>query len=208
MSSLGGSIIIAMRIRPRCPVWAGLAFLSLVLVSPGLAVAQQQSFVLDPRKTTITLALDASLHTVHGTFRATGGSIRFDPASGAASGSIVVDASSGDTGNSMRDHKMHKEVLESDRFPEISFSLARIAGTVADGSTLRAEGTLHIHGDNHPVTLSVPIEIHGDVLTAKLEFQIPYVAWGMKNPSTFVLRVSKEVEVEVVAVGRLEERPH
>ena len=109
-----------MRIRPRCPVRAGLAFLSLVLFSPSLAAAQQQSFVLDPRKTTIALTLDAPLHAVHGTFRATRGNILFDPASGAASGSIVVDATSGDTGNSTRDHKMHKEVLESDR-SEISF---------------------------------------------------------------------------------------
>lgn len=197
-----------MRIRPRCRVRAGLAFLSLVLVSSSLAAAQQQSFVLDPQKTTIALTLDASLHAVHGTFRATRGNILVDPASGAASRWIVVDATSGDTGNSTRDHKMHKEVLESDRFPEISFSIARITGTVANGSTVRAEGSFHIHGDDHPITLSAPIEIHGDVLASKLEFQIPYVAWGMKNPSTFVLRVSKEVDMEVVAVGRLEKQPN
>jgi len=79
---------------------------------------------------------------------------------------------------------------------------------VADGSTVRAERSFHIHGDDHPITLSVPIEIHGDVLAARLEFQIPYVAWRTRNPSTFVLRVSKEVDMDAVAVGRLEKQPN
>jgi len=95
----------------------GLAIFSLLLVSSSLAVAQLQSFALDPRKTTIAVTLSASPHAVHRTFRATRGNILFDPASGTSSGSIVVDATSGDTGNSTQDHKMHKEVLESDRFP-------------------------------------------------------------------------------------------
>src|SRR5215469_13746614 len=98
---------------------------------------------------------------------------------------------------------MHKEVSRAIASRR-SVSIARITGAVADGSTLRAEGSFHIHGGDHPVNLSVPIEIHGDVLTAQLEFQIPYVARGMKNPSTFVLRLSKEVDLEVAAVGRLE----
>jgi polyisoprenoid-binding protein YceI len=198
-----------MRIRLyRCAI-AALRSFTLALVSSAAAVAQQQSFVLEPAKTTVSFSLDATLHTVHGTFKATGGNVVFDPISGVASGSIFVDATSGDTGNGMRDHKMYKEVLESDTFPEIRFLPTRITGMVANGSTLRMEGILRIHGADHPITMSVPLEMNGDeILSAKLHFQVPYVAWGMKNPSTLILRVGKEVDVEVVAAGRVQKQPN
>jgi hypothetical protein len=32
---------------------------------------------------------------------------------------------------------------------------------------------------------------------------IPYIAWGLKNPSTFFLHVSDEVEVDITAAGRV-----
>ena len=180
-----------------------VAVLMLALSAP--ALAQRQMFVLDPGKTTVRFTLDDVLHTVSGTFKPRSGTMIFDLSSGAAEGLIVVDAASGDSGNGTRDRKMHKEILESARFPEISFSPTRIAGTLQSGSTVQLEGVFRIHGGEHPVTLPVPIEISGDLVTAKLHFQIPYVAWGMKNPSTFLLRVGKEVDIDILAVGRLQQ---
>ncbi|MCU1332353.1 MAG: hypothetical protein JWM08_1345, partial [Candidatus Angelobacter sp.] len=34
-------------------------------------------------------------------------------------------------------------------------------------------------------------------------FSVKYREWGMKNPSTFILRVNDKVEIHVHAVGRL-----
>jgi len=177
---------------------------ALLLISfATLSFGQEQVFDLDPGKTTVDFTLDATLHTVHGSFKAKGGSIRFDPQSGTASGKIEVDATTAESGNDSRDHKMHKEVLESDKYPEISFSPSQIKGKVAPGSSLEIQGIFRIHGADHPLTLSVPVDVKGDQLTAKLHFVVPYVEWGMKNPSTFVLHVGKEVEIDVSATGRL-----
>ncbi len=192
-------ILIRRMIGYRCIALASL----LLLPFASLLSAQEQSFELDPAKTTVSFTLGDVLHTVHGSFKAKGGSIGFDPASGAATGVMVVDATSGDSGNSTRDRKMHREILESTKFPEISFSPTRIVGTVADGSTIQLAGVFRIHGADHPLALSVPLAMNGGELTAKLHFDVPYVAWGIKNPSTFILRVDKEVAIDIVAVGRV-----
>jgi len=39
---------------------------------------------------------------------------------------------------------------------------------------------------------------------ASTGFVIPYVQWGMKNPSNFLLNVSERVELTVQATGRVQ----
>src|ERR1700759_1869811 len=73
---------------------------------------------INPGKSTVRFTLGALLHTVHGTFKVKGGTVRFDPASGIASGQIAVDVKTGETGDSARDQQMHECVLESNRFPD------------------------------------------------------------------------------------------
>jgi polyisoprenoid-binding protein YceI len=168
-------------------------------------LAQQVQVTLDPAHSQVTWTLGATLHTVHGTFKLKSGSILFDPASGSASGEIVVDATSGESGNDMRDNKMHKEVLESTRYQEISFFPKRVLGKLApEGtSTLQVQGIFHIHGADHDMTLSIPVQAKGGGLTATSDFNIPYQAWGMKNPSTLFLKVENQVQIKIDAVGKL-----
>lgn len=177
--------------------------LAIFLAFTSFAAAQNVELGLSPQQTAIQYTLDASFHTVHGTFQLKNGDLHFDPATNRLWGAIVVDARSGETGNGSRDRKMHKEVLESEHYPEIAFRPSRVEGTVAmqGKSSVQVHGIFAIHGAEHEVTVPAEIEMFPDRWIATLHFAVPYVQWGMKNPSNFFLRVSESVEVEVSTAG-------
>jgi polyisoprenoid-binding protein YceI len=160
---------------------------------------------LDPEKTTVNFTLGATLHTVRGTFRLKSGVIRFDPSSGSASGMAVVDAASGQTWNKRRDHTMRRDVLQSERYSEITFMPMRVTGAVVPQgeSTVQVEGVLRLRGSDHAITLLFQVQAMGNELRAATQFVIPYVAWGLKNPSTFFLHVANKVDLNIVTTGTL-----
>lgn len=167
--------------------------------------AQESTFELDPAKTQIEFVLPTTLHTVHGTFHVKSGTVHFNALTGAASGLILVDAKSGESGSAGRDHRMHKEILESDKFPDITFVPTKVVGQLAPqgDSTVQVEGKFRLHGSDHPIDVSIPVHISSGVVTANYHFVVPYVEWGLKNPSKFVLRVNDKVDVNVEATGHL-----
>jgi polyisoprenoid-binding protein YceI len=175
------------------------------VVNPARLQAQDTTVEFDLAGTKIEFTLGASFHTVHGTFQLKSGTIHFNPATGAASGIVIADATSADTGNKSRDRKMHAEVLESRQYPEVTFSPTRISGSVAlpGDSTIQVEGIFRLHGNDHPIELTVPVQISGGAVTARTRFTVPYVAWGLRNPSNLFLHVSDKVEVEVSTTGRI-----
>ena len=182
-----------------------LLLLICLLGACAILPAQEMILNLDPASTKINFTLDATLHTVHGSFKLKSGTIHFNPATGAASGQIVVDAASGDSGNDGRDRKMHKVVLESAKYPDVTFTPTKVTAALAqDGdSTVQVEGTFQLHGTDHTIKASVPVHVHDSLLQARTSFVVPYASWGLKNPSTFVLHVSDKVDIEIIAGGRL-----
>ncbi len=159
----------------------------------------------DPATTKVEYTLGDVLHTVHGTFHLKSGSIHFDPSSGAAGGLLVVDAGSGDSGNTTRDRKMNKEILESSRYPEATFTPKQVVGQLAlqGSSQVQVQGTFRLHGADHEITLTVPASVKGNQLQMETEFTIPFVKWGLKDPSTFILRVNKEVQMKISGTAKL-----
>ena len=162
---------------------------------------------LDLAKTEIHFTLHDVLHTVHGTFQLKRGSIHFDPDSGQASGEVVIDAASGESGSEARDSRMHKEILESRRFPEAIFTPDHVEGKLAPQgqSQIDVHGVFNIHGADHELTLHFTVERAGEQYIASTHFTIPYVQWGMKNPSNFLLKVDKTVDMDIKA--SINERP-
>jgi polyisoprenoid-binding protein YceI len=165
--------------------------------------AQEATLNFVPAQTTVNFTLGDVLHTVHGSFRLKAGQVRFAPASNAISGEIVVDAASGNSDSTSRDRKMHKEILESARYSEVTFRPDRVEGKVlALGTSLvQVHGMFGIHGVEHEITVPAQAELASDHWSLTVHFAVPYVKWGMKDPSTFILRVEKTVNIDLHALG-------
>ena len=176
---------------------------ALLTVTSTAATAQSLVFQLDPQHTTVNYTLGDVIHTVRGNFRLKQGSLRLDPASGKLAGEIMVDAKSGESGIGLPDRKMHREVLESNRYPEIVFRPDRVEGTLLPQgrSSVRVHGIFNIHGSDHELTVPAEVEMFPDYWTGTLHFAVPYVSWGMKNPSNLFLKVSESVDIDVSTAG-------
>ncbi len=172
---------------------------------PASAAAAERILTLDPERTEIRFTLGATLHKVEGTVGGVRGEIRFDPEGGPAGGEVVADAATADTGHKGRDRDMHEKVLESDRFGAFVLRPTATTGALAPSGTSRIElaGELEIHGGVHPVTLPAEVTVDGDRLEGTATLEVPYVEWGMKDPSKLLLKVKKLVEVEITLAGEL-----
>jgi polyisoprenoid-binding protein YceI len=183
----------------RTVVIGAMAAVFVLVIS---SVAQEQTFQIDPSQSSVKFTLSDVLHTVHGSFVLKRGELQMQP-TGKLSGEFVVDATSGNSGSGMRDRKMHKEVLESARYPEIDFRPDRFDGEFAPQgkSSVMVHGMFSIHGTDREITVPAQVERDGDHWTANVHFTVPYAKWGMKNPSTLFLKVSDTVEIDLSAAG-------
>jgi polyisoprenoid-binding protein YceI len=168
--------------------------------------ASEIVFGIDPAQSKVHWTLGSTVHTVHGTFAFKTGTLRLDPATGKAGGEITVYATSADSGNDSRDKKMHKDVLESGKYPDVIFRPGRVEGKIApQGSlTVQVHGLFVLHGTEHELTVPVQAEIAGDRWTGSARFNVPFIDWGLKNPSNFFLKVNHVVEIELELKGSLQ----
>ena len=192
---------------------AMLVLASLLVLSalPQHAAPQTSSSELlleiDPAQRKVHWTLGTTLHAVHGTFALKKGLIRVDLATGTATGETIVDATSGSSGNDGRDRKMHKEILESSRYTDLVFRPDRVEGKIARQgiSIVQVHGVFVLHGTEHEMTLPVQAELNADHWTAYSKFNVPFIDWGLKNPSNFFLKVNRAVEIELELKGSLKE---
>lgn len=188
-----------MRYRPTI-------LLAILTVCFALAAhGAERVLILDPEATEVTFTLEATGHDVEGAFHLQAAEIRFDGERGTATGTVTIDASDAETGNKRRDKTMREKVLESAQFPQIVFTPTHLQGEIAASGTSHLEliGAIAIHGAEHPLTLPTTVSVDGDHLQAETSFSIPYVEWGMHDPSIVFLRVAKEVVISIVADGKL-----
>ncbi|MFZ0889109.1 MAG: YceI family protein [Candidatus Binataceae bacterium] len=192
----------------RVTVAVGVAtVVALVYPVHTVAAVQLRDGVLevDPAKTRVEFRLGGALHTTHGKFELKHGTIKADSATGNAEGSVVVDAASGESGDILRDIRMRDSVLEAQAYPEITFSPQHIDGHLDDQGNFQAklEGVLALHGGHHQIVIETEGKLISDDLVATAHFSIPYVEWGLKDPSVLFLTVAKEVDIDIAMTGHI-----
>lgn len=160
---------------------------------------------LNPANTRIDYTLQGWPHVTHGTFQLERGIIRIDPATGKADGSVIVSTASGDSGSHMRDSEMKDSILEVQRYPKITFTPQQAEGQRASRGEFPAKirGILTLHGNPHEITLRLMVQPSADQFTATTHFVVPYVAWGLKNPSLLIFRCASTVDVDVSTQGHV-----
>jgi polyisoprenoid-binding protein YceI len=179
-------------------------FALAVLLAP-VALAQQQTFVANPDASEVKMTLKTTREVVNGTFHIQSGSLEFDRSAAKMSGSVVVLAGSGKTGNGSRDKKMKKDILEVEQHATVSFEPKSYAGVIAPSgdSTIQVTGIFTLLGTAHEITIPIVVHLEGTSATANAHFVVPYIQWGLKDPSFLFWKADKDVAIDLFLTGRL-----
>jgi YceI-like domain len=180
------------------------AFALAVLLAPG-ALAQHQTFVINPDASEVKMTLKTTHEVVNGTFHVQSGSIEFNRDTSRMSGSVVVLAGSGKTGNDGRDKKMKMDVLQVDQHATVSFEPKTYTGAISSSgdSTIQVTGVFSLLGMPHEITVPVLVLLDGASTTTKTHFVVPYVQWGLKNPSFMFWKADNDVAIDLNLVGTI-----
>jgi polyisoprenoid-binding protein YceI len=181
------------------------AVLALAVFLAQAALAQHQTFAVNSDASEVKIMLNTTHEVVNGTFHVQSGSINFDRTASHISGIVIVAAGSGKTGNDSRDKKMNREILKVDQFATVSFAPKAYTGTVAASgdSTIQVSGVFTLLGTPHDLTIPMQIQIDGSKATARAQFVVPYVQWGLKNPSFMFWKAENDVAVDLNVVGQV-----
>ena len=181
------------------------AVLAVAAILGPAALAQHQTFVVNPDASEVKMKLNTTHEVVNGTFHIQSGSIEFDRSAPKMSGSVTVLAGSGKTGNDSRDKKMNKDILKVDQYTTVSFAPKTYTGTIAPSgdSTIQVSGVFTLLSNPHDLTIPMQIHIDGSKATAKGQFIVPYVRWGLKNPSFLIWKAENDVAIDLNLVGQV-----
>ena len=179
-------------------------FALAVLLAPA-AIAQHQTFVVNADGSEVKMTLNTTHELVNGTFHIQSGSIEFDHGTAKMSGSVVVLAGSGKTGNDSRDKKMNKDILKVEQYTTVSFEPKTYTGTIAPSgdSNLQVTGIFTLLGTPHEITIPLLVHLEGATAAAKAHFVLPYIQWGVKDPSFLIWKADKDVAIDLFLTGQL-----
>jgi polyisoprenoid-binding protein YceI len=181
------------------------AIFALAAMLAPATLAQHQTFVVNPDASEVKIALKTTHELVNGSFHVQSGSIEFDRGNPKMTGPVIVLAGSGKTGNDSRDKKMNKDILKVELYATVSFDPQTYTGdlAVSGDSNLQVTGIFTLLGTPHQITVPILVHLEGTTATAKAHFVVPYVQWGLKNPSFLMWKADNDVSVDLLLAGRL-----
>ena len=171
---------------------------------------QASEWEIDSAHTTVQFSVrHMMVSTVRGTFGKVTGKVDLDDHDVSRSSiDVVIDVSSIDTHEAKRDgHLKSPDFFDVAKYPTMTFKSTKIAK--GDGGRWLATGDLTIHGNTHPVTLTVePLgapqkspwgtEVRGASASTKLSRKLWGLTWNMALETGGVL-VGDEVSIQIDA---------
>ena len=194
-----------MEMHRRLFRWGMLLFLLAVPCR-----AEPLTVTLDPAKSRLSIRFHATMHNVDGSLGPASGVFQLDPSTGQASGEIRMDFSGATTELKRRDRKMHQKILETHRYPGATFHVERVVvpRQLRPGKNdVQLWGKVDFHGASHEVSLPAEVTLDGQGFRARGWIEVPYISWGLRDPSVFLMRVAPVVTVEVDVVGTVSPAP-
>jgi polyisoprenoid-binding protein YceI len=100
---------------------------------------------------------------------------------------------------------MNKDILRVEQYATVSFEPKTYSGAIAPSgeSTIQVTGIFTLLGTPHEITIPMLVHLEGTAATAKAHFAVPYVQWGLKNPSFMIWKADNDVAIDVFLSGRL-----
>jgi polyisoprenoid-binding protein YceI len=191
--------------------WIGSLVAAGIVFAHRQACAEMMHLKVDTLKSEISAVVNDPLSKLRdipsdaeGTFDIITGEIDGDPDNAASTGRVklVINATTYNSGNSMRDRAVIGSALETGQYPGIHFESTRIEDVqvVTPGATgnVTVVGNLTIHGTTRQVRCPVSVSMSPDgILTASGEVSFDYTDFGVKAPRlAFLIPASKDVTVK------------
>ncbi|HTS36987.1 MAG TPA: YceI family protein [Candidatus Solibacter sp.] len=162
--------------------------------------------------------LSAFAHSPKIAIRDFHGSVSFTPAGGTLDGArldVRIPSDSLEVVNDVSDedrqeiqHRMHSEVLEADRFPEVSYQSSRIATSGSgDRFWVAMKGELTLHGVTRPLSITARVALNGDSLRSTGEFSILQTDFDINPPKAAggTIRLKDELKFSFDILARKQE---
>ena len=182
-----------------------LTVLAVAVILAPAALAQRQTFAVNPDASEVKITLNTTHEVVNGAFHIQSGSVEFDRSTPKMSGSVIVLSGSGKTGNDSRDKKMNKDILKVEQHTTVSFEPKSYVGVIAPSgdSTIQVTGIFTLLGTPHEITVPMLVHLDGTTAAAKAHFVVPYVQWGLKNPSFLIWKADNDVAIDLFLNGKV-----
>jgi polyisoprenoid-binding protein YceI len=162
-------------------------------------------YQLDPARSTVSIAATSSIHPIHtsapvtGWFEVTRSSDGTIDGTQPTGGAVQLDISGMRSGNPLIDRESERR-LDIRRYPTVDGDLTRLEAT-SDPDRFTAAGELTFHGTTRTIDGELALHWSDDELEITGATTIDVTDFGVQPPSLLVVKVHKDVTIELHARG-------
>ncbi len=196
-----------MRVALRAAALLPLLIAGLVGLAGAPAQAQQVAATIDSTASLVHYTGTAPLHSWRGTSRSVQGKFVLRPRRPDSSRAVIrIPVASFDSGNSTRDSGM-RDVTEADAYPFVTFRgtdfspLTWGRGASGYGGGWAVSGELPFHGRTHPLRDTVSVEVAGDTVRARAEFDVSLTRFDVERPGFMGFTVGDTIRIDAQLAG-------